>query len=96
MPGARVTHFIPRARQTVSYLRGYYFGWGEYLGLLEELRERHRLALVFVTHNLGIVARICDRVAVMYAGRIVEMGPSGGCAPSIAAPSRYLGEPSLA
>ncbi len=32
VPGARVTHFIPRARQTVSYLRGYYFGWGEYLG----------------------------------------------------------------
>ncbi|HEX5529741.1 MAG TPA: ABC transporter ATP-binding protein, partial [Methylomirabilota bacterium] len=47
----------------------------QYLGLLEELQERHRLALVFVTHNLGIVARICDRVAVMYAGRIVEMGP---------------------
>ena len=32
VPDARVTHFIPRARQTVSYLRGYYFGWGEYLG----------------------------------------------------------------
>jgi oligopeptide/dipeptide ABC transporter ATP-binding protein len=47
----------------------------QYLGLLEELQEKHRLALVFVTHNLGIVARICDRVAVMYAGRIVEMGP---------------------
>src|SRR5260370_3493925 len=47
----------------------------QYLGLLEELQDRHRLALVFVTHNLGIVARICDRVAVMYAGRIVEMGP---------------------
>ena len=47
----------------------------QYLGLLEELQDRHRLALVFVTHNLGIVARICDRVAVMYAGRIVEAGP---------------------
>ena len=47
----------------------------QYLGLLKELQQRHRLALIFVTHNLGIVAKICDRVAVMYAGRIVEMGP---------------------
>ena len=47
----------------------------QYLALLEELQERHRLALIFITHNLGIVSRICDRVAVMYAGRIVEMGP---------------------
>jgi oligopeptide/dipeptide ABC transporter ATP-binding protein len=31
--------------------------------------------MVFVTHNLGIVARMCDKVAVMYAGRIVELGP---------------------
>jgi oligopeptide/dipeptide ABC transporter ATP-binding protein len=47
----------------------------QYLRLLKELQERHRLAMIFVTHNLGIVARICDRVAVMYAGRIVELGP---------------------
>jgi oligopeptide transport system ATP-binding protein len=47
----------------------------QYLGLLKELQQRHRLAMIFVTHNLGIVARICDRVAVMYAGRIVELGP---------------------
>ena len=47
----------------------------QYLGLLKELQERHRLAMIFVTHNLGIVARMCDRVAVMYAGRIVESGP---------------------
>jgi oligopeptide/dipeptide ABC transporter ATP-binding protein len=47
----------------------------QYLGLLEELQERHRLAMIFVTHDLGIVARICDRVAVMYGGRIVEIGP---------------------
>ena len=47
----------------------------QYLGLLKELQERHRFAMIFVTHNLGIVARMCDRVAVMYAGRIVEMGP---------------------
>jgi len=47
----------------------------QYLGLLRELQRQHRFALIFVTHNLGIVARMCDRVAVMYAGRIVEMGP---------------------
>ena len=47
----------------------------QYLNLLKELQERHRLAMIFVTHNLGIVARMCDRVAVMYAGRIVEIGP---------------------
>jgi oligopeptide/dipeptide ABC transporter ATP-binding protein len=47
----------------------------QYLDLLKELQQRHRLAMIFVTHNLGIVARMCDRVAVMYAGRIVEMGP---------------------
>jgi len=47
----------------------------QYLGLLAELQQRHRLAMIFVTHDLGIVARICDRVAVMYGGRIVEIGP---------------------
>ncbi len=47
----------------------------QYLGLLKELQQQHRFAMIFVTHNLGIVARICDRVAVMYAGRVVEMGP---------------------
>jgi oligopeptide/dipeptide ABC transporter ATP-binding protein len=47
----------------------------QYLGLLEELQQQHRFAMIFVTHDLGIVARICDRVAVMYGGRIVEIGP---------------------
>jgi len=47
----------------------------QYLNLLKDLQQQHRLAMIFVTHNLGIVARMCDRVAVMYAGRIVEMGP---------------------
>jgi oligopeptide/dipeptide ABC transporter ATP-binding protein len=49
----------------------------QYLRLLKELQARHRLAMIFVTHNLGIVAKMCDRVAVMYAGRIVEAGPVG-------------------
>jgi oligopeptide/dipeptide ABC transporter ATP-binding protein len=47
----------------------------QFLNLLKELQQRHRLAMIFVTHNLGIVAKMCDRVAVMYAGRIIEIGP---------------------
>jgi oligopeptide/dipeptide ABC transporter ATP-binding protein len=42
------------------------------LELLRSLQERFGMAILFVTHNLGVVADICDRVAVMYAGRIVE------------------------
>jgi len=46
----------------------------QYLRLLKEIQRETNLALVFVTHDLGIVAKLCDRVAVMYAGRIVELG----------------------
>jgi len=45
----------------------------QYLNLLKDLQRATGVALIFVTHNLGIVAKMCDRVAVMYAGRIVEM-----------------------
>src|SRR4030095_6836284 len=48
----------------------------QYLTLLKELQARTRLAMLFITHHLRIVARMCDRVAVMYAGRIVESGPT--------------------
>jgi len=47
----------------------------QYLTLLKEIQARTRLAMLFITHDFGIVARMCDRVAVMYAGRIVESGP---------------------
>ena len=47
----------------------------QYLKLLRDLQRAHNLALIFITHNLGIVAKMCDQVAVMYAGRIVERGP---------------------
>jgi oligopeptide/dipeptide ABC transporter ATP-binding protein len=47
----------------------------QYLNLLRDLQRAHGLALIFITHNLGIVARMCDTVAVMYAGRLVEFGP---------------------
>jgi peptide/nickel transport system ATP-binding protein len=46
----------------------------QYLRLLKDIQRETGLALVFVTHDLGIVAKLCDRVAVMYAGRIVETG----------------------
>jgi len=45
----------------------------QYLNLLKDLQRATGVALVFVTHNLGIVAQMCDKVAVMYAGKILEM-----------------------
>ena len=45
----------------------------QYLNLLKDLQRTTGVALIFVTHNLGIVAKMCDTVAVMYAGKIVEM-----------------------
>jgi oligopeptide/dipeptide ABC transporter ATP-binding protein len=47
----------------------------QYLDLLRDLQRAHGLALIFITHNLGIVAKMCDQLAVMYAGRVVEQGP---------------------
>jgi oligopeptide/dipeptide ABC transporter ATP-binding protein len=45
------------------------------LDLLDDLRRRLDMGLLLITHNLGIVAETCDRVAVMYAGKIVELAP---------------------
>jgi peptide/nickel transport system ATP-binding protein len=47
------------------------------LQLLERLRERLGLALILISHDLGVLAETCDRIAVMYAGRVVEAGPVG-------------------
>jgi oligopeptide/dipeptide ABC transporter ATP-binding protein len=44
----------------------------QYLGLLKDIQQREQLAMVFITHDFGIVARMCHKVAVMYAGRMVE------------------------
>ena len=44
------------------------------LELLADLRGRHRMAVLLITHDLGVVAEVCDRVVVMYAGQVVETG----------------------
>ena len=46
------------------------------LKLLKELQQKHGMAMLFITHDLGVVRRIADRVAVMQRGRIVETGPT--------------------
>jgi oligopeptide/dipeptide ABC transporter ATP-binding protein len=43
------------------------------LELLKELQEKLKMALIFISHNLGVVARLCDRIGVMYAGSMVEL-----------------------
>ncbi len=45
------------------------------LDLVARLREKHNTAIIFISHNLGTVVRICDRIGVMYAGELVEEGP---------------------
>jgi len=46
------------------------------LKLLRQLSEQRGSAILFITHDFGVVSELCDRVAVMYAGRIVEIGPT--------------------
>lgn len=45
------------------------------LELMKELQKKTQMGIIFITHNLGVVAEICDKVSVMYAGKIVEQGP---------------------
>ena len=45
----------------------------QYLKLLQQIQSETGVAIIFITHDFGIVARMCDRVAVMYAGKVVEL-----------------------
>ena len=45
------------------------------LELMKDLQKKTHMGIIFITHNLGVVADICDKVSVMYAGKIVEQGP---------------------
>lgn len=47
-----------------------------FLALLQEIQRATKLAILFITHDFSVVAKMCDRVAVMYAGRIVETAPT--------------------
>lgn len=46
------------------------------LDLLKDLKDKYKLTIIFITHDLGVVANVADRIAVMYAGDIVEIGQS--------------------
>jgi oligopeptide/dipeptide ABC transporter ATP-binding protein len=47
-----------------------------YLALLKEIQQKTQVAILFITHDFGVVARMCDRVVVMYAGKVVETAPT--------------------
>jgi oligopeptide/dipeptide ABC transporter ATP-binding protein len=78
---------------------------GQILAEIAALRRRLNLALILITHDMGVVAETCDRIAVMYAGEIVEIAPTAtifgnprhpytraliGASPSLFGPKRRL------
>src|SRR3989475_8959570 len=49
-------------------------GEAQILEILQDLKEAYHMSLLLITHNLVIVAEFCDRVAVLYAGKLVDLG----------------------
>ena len=56
------------------------------LDLVAQLQSELDTAVLFISHNLGVISKMCDRVGVLYAGRLVEEGPVEHGAPGSAAP----------
>jgi peptide/nickel transport system ATP-binding protein len=48
----------------------------QYLALFDDIQAKTNVAIIFITHDFGVISRICDRVGVMYAGKIVETAPT--------------------
>src|SRR5438067_9330962 len=48
----------------------------EVLDLIAALQERHSTAVLFISHNLGVIRKMCEQVGVLYAGELVEQGPT--------------------
>ena len=57
------------------------------LNLLVEVKNQLDLTLVLISHDLRVVRYLCDRVAVMYLGQIVEVAPARSCSPTTATPT---------
>jgi ABC-type dipeptide/oligopeptide/nickel transport system ATPase component len=58
------------------------------LELVRDLRQKLGMAIVWITHDLGVIAGIADRVMVMYGGQVVEQAPVKSCSPTPSTPTR--------